>query len=71
MPIPTDGSQNYYSPWSVIGYRGFILLVGDDLSIVRAKFNIESKEMKFDYYFNPKDGADWIFKKKYSGVKLD
>lgn len=71
MPIPTDGSQNEYHPWSIIGYNGFILLVNYDLRIVRATYKPKSKELNFEYYFDPKDGSDWQYKKHYSGTKVD
>lgn len=69
MPVPTDGVNNLYRPFAMLGYKGFIQVVGDDLDNIRAKYNNNSKILKAEYFFNPQDGSDWIYKKTYEGKK--
>lgn len=71
MPVPVDGWTDPYQPWSIIGYKGFLLHGADDLIYAIGNYNNKSKELKCTYYFNPRDGSDWDYDRYYIGAKLN
>ncbi len=71
MPIPTDGVNNLYRPYSFIGYRGFISIISDDLDHIRANYNPQTRKLKGTYFFNPQNGQEWKYEKSYQGSKTN